>query len=398
MFPKCYVGSIARQIKRIGILSLIAIPLAAQASANPVVSVSMTSDRWLANGTLTFLKQTGYPQGLMKVQGHGALLKDLEFSNGTIEYDINEDGDMEETSGIWFREQNAATAENFYLRPFANCEQTRECMQYGPVRRGRVQWDVYPEYEAAGPIKLKGWNHVKLVISGRRMNAFINGSAQPSLEVGCLAGEADTGSIQLRGNATYANLTIAPGVVDGLPPEAAADPSSQDGRYLRHWRLSPIKSLPGGASPDYGSMPTQSASWEHLDAERKGFVNISRNHGTEDDQPDLAWLKTTIISRGRQVKHVDMGWVRQIWVYANDRLVFSGNNLYYPASAERPPLGRMSLENGAFDLPLEPGVNRIVVATSDMLSIPADHHWGWGFEFWLGDVDGVTLSVGGKNK
>jgi hypothetical protein len=397
MLPKCYPDTLNRHIKRTICLSLSVIPLIVHASTTSAISVPMTSDHWLANGTLTFLTQPGYPNGLMTVKGHGALLKDVEFSDGTIEYDINEDGDDEETSGIWFREQNAETAENFYLRPFANCEQTSQCMQYGPVRRGRVQWDVYPEYEAAGPVHTTGWNHVKLVISGKRMNVFINGATRPSLEVGSLAGEASHGSIQLLGDATYANLTIEPGAVDGLPPEASTDPSDGDGRYVRHWLLSPVTSLPGGTSPDYEKMPSSSESWERLDAERKGFVNISRNHGTQSDQPDLAWLRTKIVSSERQVKHVDIGWARQVWVYDNGRLVFSGNNLYYPASERRKPLGRMSLENGAFDLPLQPGVNDIVIATSDMLGTPADHHWGWGFEFRLGDAAGVTFPVDDKS-
>ena len=39
---------------------------------------------------------------------------------------------------------------------------------------------------------LEGWNHFKLVVSGRRMNVYINNAQQPTLAVGDL----DSSSIE----------------------------------------------------------------------------------------------------------------------------------------------------------------------------------------------------------
>jgi hypothetical protein len=325
----------------------------------------------------------------MRVTGAGATLKNTTFGNGTIEYDINEDGDEQETSGIWFHRQSAEVAEDFYLRPFADCASTAECVQYAPVSRGNVQWDVYPEYEAAAPVKLKGWNHVKLVISGKRMNVFINGETKPSLVVGSLEGGFPTGGVQLRGNALYANLTLAPGAVEGLSEAPLEDPTEADPSYVRHWYLSPILSLPRGQSPAFSAMPLDSASWRPLDAERKGFVNIGRGNGTSQGVPDLAWLKANIESERAQTRHMTIGWVRQIWVYVNGTQVFAGNNVYYPESARTPPLGRLSLANGSFDLPLRKGTNEVEVAISDDLGHV--RHWGWGYQLRLDDTQGVSF-------
>jgi hypothetical protein len=361
----------------VGLAVLAALPLAASAAP-----VGMTPAQWEADG------QVSFADGVMTVKGAGATVKDLQFANGTIEYDINEDGDEDETSGIWFRRQNATTSDYLYLRPFEGCAGSGECIQYAPVVRGKVQWDVYPEYQATGPIHLKGWNHVKLVVSGQRMQMFLNGAASPSLAVGNLEGGAPSGSVQLRGNASYANVAVTPDAVEGLDSAPTVDPTAADPNYVRHWRLSPMSHIAIGQEVQFSEMPA-SAGWERLDAERKGFVNISRAHGTPGGEPDLIWLKTTIHSAREQVKQVQLGFARQVWIFANGKPVYADKNFYYPAAARKQPLGRMAIQNGAFALPLHAGENDIVMAISNDLH--SRGHYGWGFEMRLNDIAGVTL-------
>jgi hypothetical protein len=73
--------------------------------------------------------------------------------------------------------------------------------------------------------------------------------------------------------------------------------------------------------------------------------------------------------------------------------VYADRNSYYPASGRKPPLGRMALDNGGFELPLAAGDNRIDIAISNDLG--SKRHWGWGFEFRLDDLDGVIMPVSG---
>jgi hypothetical protein len=221
------------------------------------------------------------------------------------------------------------------------------------------------------------------------MNVFINGESKPSLAVGSLAGAAAAGAIQLRGDAMFANVRIVPGAVEGLDPAPLKNPLQDDARYVRRWSLSPLARLPRGEETALAAMPGPSAAWESIEAEAKGYVNIARQHGTARGIPDLAWLKTTLVSEHAQVKHVSLGFAREIWIYVNGQRVFADRNLYYPASGRKPPLGRMALDNGGFDLPLRAGANEVVIAISNDLG--AVRHWGWGFEFRLDDVDGVTL-------
>lgn len=370
-------------------LALAAAPLSAISAAAPTQAIDMRAERWEANGEVTFATQEGFARGLMTVKGPGAILKDMLFTNGTIEYDINEDGDEQETSGIWFHQRDKATAEYVYLRPSPDCPGSVECIQYGPVVQDHVQWDVYPEYQASAPVHLQGWNHVKLVISGKRMNVFLNREATPSLQVGNLESDSPSGQIQLRGNATYANLLITPDAVEGLAPAPALDPTAADARYVRHWQLSPASTIAIDTEVVLAEMPSTLAPWERIVAERKGFVNLSRQHGTPRGAPDLIWLKTTITSARAQTKQVALGFARQVWIFANGAPVYVGKNYYYPASARTTPLARLTLDNGAFALPLKAGKNEVIMAISNDLH--SRGHYGWGFAMRLDDVDGVTL-------
>ena len=358
-------------------------------AAMPTGEIEMTADRWEANGSLSFASDADHPHGVMTVRQGGAILKGVTFASGTIEYDIEEAADNQGIAGIWFRQQGTESAENFYLRTESDCPRSIECLQYAPVSHGQVQWEVYPQYEAGAPVHATGWNHVKLVISGQRMNVFVNGQAQPALQVGELAGDAAEGAIQLRGDARFANVRVVPGAIDGLVREATPDPTAGDGRFVRHWQVSPVSTLARGAAPAQGSMPLAAATWEPLDAERGGFVNIARRHATARGTPDLAWLKTTIVSDRTQTKHVRLGWGHEVWIYVGGQLVFADRNVYYPAAQRKPPLGRVALENGSFELPLAAGANEVTIAISDDLG--SKQHWGWGFEMRLDDIDGVRL-------
>ena len=353
--------------------------------------IEMTAERWEANGTLSFASDAAHPHGVLTVKQGGAILKGVAFRSGTLEYDIEEAADNAGIAGLWFRQQGTESAENFYLRVDADCPASIECVQYAPVSHGQVQWEAYPQFEAGAPVHATGWNHVRLVISGQRMNVFVNGQAQPVLQVPELAGDAATGAIQLRGDARFANLRVLPDVVDGLARRATPDPTDADAGLVRHWQVSPVSTLERGASPAFDALPPASAAWEPLDAERGGFVNLARSHGTARGVPDLAWLKTTIVSDRAQVKHVALAMGHEVWVWVGGKLVFADRNLYYPASARKPPLGRVALENGSFDLPLAAGANEVVVAISNDLG--SKQHWGWGLAMRLADIDGVRLKA-----
>ena len=357
-----------------------------RAPAVAPIAVPMTAERWQTKENAEFLRQLGFYRGLMRLNSGNAVLKDTTFSDGTIEFDVNTIG--RGSPGIAFRQQDDDNFELLYLRPDPACPAFRACMQYAPQTHGVLLWDLFPQYQTRAPLRENGWNHVKMVVSGRRMNVFVNDVPSPTLEVGRLEGDAVTGTLRLQGPGTFANLVITPDAVDGLSPEPASDPLGADRGVVRHWRLSPFSALPNGKDATYDDMPATSPEWKTLSTERNGLVNISREYGRPVPQPNraVAWLKTTITSDRKQTKRVDIGWTRELWVFVNGKLVYADKNMFEVEDARKFPDARCSLENGGAMLPLEAGENEIAVAL-------ANDFFGWGMVMRVTDPEGVRLAA-----
>ena len=383
--PRAIVGAVA--------FVLLSLSVAGQAQTTHVsparpadpITIAMTADHWQTKENAEFLRQLGFFHGLMRLNSGTAVLKDSTFSDGTIEFDVNTIG--RGAPGIAFRQQDDSNFELLYLRPDPNCPAFRACVQYAPQTHGVLLWDLFPQYENRAPLRENGWNHIKMVVSGRRMNVFVNDGTSPTLQVGRLEGDAMTGGLRLQGPGTFANLVITPGVVDGLSPEPARDPSDVDHGLVRHWHLSPFSALPSGKDPTYHEMPNASQEWKPITAERNGLINLSRAYGLPVSEPNraVAWLKATITSDKAQTKKVDVGWTRELWVFVNGKLAYADRNLFDQEAARKFPDGRCSLENGSFTLPLEAGDNEVAVAI-------ANNFFGWGLMLRLADQEGVRLA------
>jgi hypothetical protein len=342
----------------------------------------MVADAWQANGNATFITREAFPNGILQVtseseQGFVAL-KNEHFDNGTIEFDIKPVG--EEFPGIRFRQKDGDTAEMLYIRVSPDCPASQDCLQYVPIIKGRVLWDVYPQYQAPAPFRENEWNHIRLVISGKRMDVYVNRQTEPSLRVAHLEGDTSTGTIALEGTAYYANLTLEPGVTDGLDPKAPADPAASDRRYLVRWQATEPVSMSSTEHLGVSNMPSPASGWSPVTADYGGLINLSPHYAPIPKQApaQVIWLRTTLQSDRDQLRHVAVGWLREIWIFANGKAVYSGKNLYNVKGSRKAPDGRLSLENGSFDLPLHKGANEIVVAidanTPDMRG-----RYGWGF-------------------
>ncbi len=352
-------------------------------SAEPI-TIAMTADHWQVKENAEFLRQLGFFHGLMRLNSGDAVLKGVAFSDGTIEFDVNTVG--RGAPGIAFRQQDDGNFELLYLRPDPNCPAFRACIQYAPQTHGVLLWDFFPQYENRAQLRENGWNHIKMVVSGRRMNVFVNDAASPTLQIGRLEGDAVTGGLRLQGPGTFANMVITPRAVEGLAPEPARDPSDGDRGLVRNWHLSTFSALPNGKDPMYDEMPRASQQWKTISAERGGLANLSREYGLPVHEPNraVAWLKTTISSDGRQAKKVEIGWTREVWVFVNGKLIYADKNLFDSEGSRKAPDGRCSLENGTFTLPLDAGDNEVAVAI-------ANNFFGWGLMLRLADSDGVHL-------
>jgi len=370
----------------------IGLPISTAWATQPI-SIAMTESQWQvgnAKEKVAFLQREGFPQGLMELKSGSAALKGLALANGTIEFDIKLTG--EGSPGIRFHQVGRESAEQIYLRPGADCAVSQDCLQYAPIMHGAMLWDAFPQFQRPAPIFPQGWNHFKIVISGRRMNIYVNEAVTPTLFVGRLEGDATDGEIQVSGPATFANFTVTPGQVDGLPPRPVADPTEVDRRYIRNWYVSPFFVLPKGKNPTSAEVPDGSAAWKEVAVERNGLVNLSRVYKTPDPGTlrCVAWLKTSIQSDRDQQKLVSIGWLREIWIFVNGKPVFVGRNFWDPPGPKLKPDGRLSLDNASLKLPLKKGINEIYIAISNEESDSATH-FGWGLELKVADQNGITM-------
>ena len=110
-------------------------------------------------------------------------LKDRNFSNGTIEFDVELIG--RGFPGISFRmSADKKKAENFYIRSFGPVTpEVRTTLQYAAIVDGMSLWDMADEYQAGATINQTGWNHVKLVVSGKQMKVYVNDMTKAALYV-----------------------------------------------------------------------------------------------------------------------------------------------------------------------------------------------------------------------
>ncbi len=352
-------------------------------------AVPLTPEAWQIEGKGAFVPTEGFPHGLLHLDDATAKAKGLTFADGTIDYDAKLLADG--FAAIRFRTQDDRSAEIFYLRPDTECPAADDCIQYVPRVHGVWPWEMYPEYQASAPVVIGAWNHVRLVVSGRRMNVFVNGASTPTLAVGHLESDTRSGGLEFAGPAEFANLTITPGT-GALPPGPAPDPTDHDPNFLRHWEVSPPMTLPYGQAPSLSGMPASPDVWTSIAVERHGLVDLSRRYGSPTDRATgaAAWLRTSITSDRDRNERVSFGFLHEAWVFVNGRMVFTGENLYYPEAKRLAPDGRLSLDNAAFELPLRAGRNEIAIALNNILAV-GHLHYGWGLELRLSDLRGLLL-------
>jgi hypothetical protein len=356
----------------------------ARAATDPAGVIPFTPDRWTLGDGIAVVERRGVqsiqiPQSQNRVE---ALLKDVDFASGTIEFDA--EGTHSMGPAIGFRRRDAKDLELFYLRPRPTCDKDVDCVQYAPFVKGVLLWDIYPELQAPARYVPGQWNRVKLVVSGERLKVWVNGGA-PVLDVARLRGDTSRGGIAFSGPGFLANVTVTPGAVDGLSPKAGPDPTAADRRLVRAWTVSPVVPLAAGAAPDFASRPKAAAAWTPLPAETGGLVNISRRYGLPAGR-SLVWLRTTLKAASATTTRASIGWNDEVWVYVNGTQVYADVNDYLKPELRKKPDGRLSLDNGSFALPLAAGDNEVIVGV-------ANAFFGWGLKLRLDDTTGVTLAA-----
>ncbi|MFC4221489.1 hypothetical protein [Flagellimonas marina] len=323
----------------------------------------------------------------------GLMLKDFDFSTGTIEFDVELKG--RGFPGITFHvDKDTLNSETFYLRYFGKPQpQRRNNMQYAAVVDKVNLWDLTDDYQAAAQLYENQWNHIKLVISENQMRAYVNDMENVALWVPALEGLTKSGGIGLSGDVVYANMVVTPNAIEGIPSSAGYDPTANDSRYLRNWLVSEPINFPFGkdlmkqivVSPGVVIDSTVFGStWKPLQAGQRSMVNLTKKYGgTKQGERRLAWLKTTITSDKMQKKKLNFGFNDEVWVFINGKPLYIDKN-YYGTPGMKEPLGRATIENTIIEIPLQEGENEILIGLTS-------YFYGWGMIARWENNDGISF-------
>lgn len=365
----------------IGLLFLL-LPVCTNAQQKKTeISVPMQAANWdFKPGTVEFLTYKSVPAMKILNSADSAVLKNLDFKDGTIEYDM-EPVDPRFAS-IHFRRASRDENECFYFRTAGSGSEY--AIQYAPFIGGINLWDMLYHYQNIAWFEKDKWNHVKLVVSGKQLRVYVNDTLHPALEVPQLEGNTWHGALSFDGQMIIANLVVKPDQTDGLSPQEGVDITSNDARYLRKWQVSPVIRMPEKIDFSLAFFPDKETPWETIHAERRGLINLTRKFGgTEKRARRLVWLKTTIQSTTEQNLKLNLGFSDEVWVFLNGKYVYVDKNLY-GAPLMKQPDGRCTVENSSFNLPLVKGNNEILVAV-------ANDFYGWGIVAQLDKLTEVVI-------
>lgn len=347
-----------------------------------VKTIELKSESWAFKPqTVEFLEYKSRPAMKLLTSSDLVSARDINFINGTIEYDM-EPLDPRFTS-IYFRWQDSNESECFYFRTErAGKPQAIDAIQYAPFNNGVNLWDMLPHFQTNADFKKDEWNHVKLVISGKQMKVYINNMVHPALWVPMLEGNVTSGTIGFDGKVIISNLILKHNEVEGLSSEAGPDITDFDPRYLRRWQVSEPVTTVKGIDFDDEYFPKAETKWEDISSERLGLINLTRKYGKTDGRR-ITWLKTIIYSDKVQDKILHLGFSDEVWVRINDKPLYLDKNLYNTPMAKKPD-GRCSLENSSILIPLQEGKNQLMIGVSNFF-------YGWGIIARVDNLDGITL-------
>lgn len=331
-------------------------------------------------GTVEFVTYKGKKS--MKLAGNSGpvVVKNLNFKDGTIEFDV-ESILPGFAQSIFFHRKDDKEQEIVYLRVTKIGDAlANEAVQYTPYFDGINMWDMYPQYQAPAPIKKDDWNHMKLVIHGQRMRVYVNDNLIPALEIPQLEGNFNEGTIAFEGASHISNLKIMAGQTEGLSSEPAPDLTDHRSNYIRKWGITQPALLEKGREVTSEGLPEEIAFAQTLTAEREGLINLTRKFGMNQERK-VIWLKAVIESANDQTNNLDLGFSDEVWVFLNSRLVWVDKNLFQQ-DTRKYPKGRISIENTRIPLHLTTGTNELTIAV-------ANDFYGWGIIARLQSTDNL---------
>ena len=313
-----------------------------------------------------------------------AVLKDVEFTNGIIEFDLAVNGERS-YPGIIFRALGDKEYERIYLRPHLS-KVFQNVVQYEGTFNGLDSWQLYygPGKTASATFPLNEWFHVKIEVMDTQARLFISDMEKPVLAITALAHGISKGNLgvwaPLDGSAYFSRFSYR--TDNALKFPAVPEPDNPLG-IITGWEISqPGKLSDADMEILPGAEELKNIKWQKVQSLPSGLVDISRYHGRSGQTPDIIRARTEIVSGKEETKQFAFGYSDMISIFLNGKILFSGNSQYM--SRDGNFQGIVGLNDYIF-LPLKKGKNELMIAVAETFG-------GWGFMFQ--DVNAIYEQPG----
>jgi hypothetical protein len=331
---------------------------------NSVVKVDMLDTKWIVPDGALFEKFDNRHTLLLK--GKRAMVKDLQFANGTIEVDIYANK-KRSFGGIVFRRQNEHM-EEVYMRMHKSSQV--DAVQYTPIFNGESNWQLYREYQAQVTFKNEGWNRLRIEVDHQRAVVFVND--QKVLTIDHLRTEQGSGEIGLFAlfSNRFSNFRVTPKKAIENPQKdtkVAVDPT-----IITKWNIT--KAIPyKGEKLQFKEFEKEEYSTVHTEASGllpiSKYIKKSSSGNFEQNAEDYIIASTTINADENETRLFSFDFSDKIIVYLNGKIYFEGNNSFRAKGVQY--MGHLGMNTNKLYLPLKKGINTIHCVVIDKAN-------GWG--------------------
>lgn len=353
------------------------------AQAQELVSVPFDSDQWeIAGDNTKLVNYKGQPALFAK--GGAAVLNDVAFLNGIIEFDLAI-AENRGFPGVFFRMEDDSNFEEFYVRPHQSGNP--DASQYAPINNGISGWQLYhgEGYSGQMSYEFDTWMPVRLVVKGDKADVYVNDLQTPLLHINDLKRAPFAGGIGVKGSpgdvyfANFRYTTEEPEKLVGhSTPQAPASEIT-----VTRWAVSEAFDeavLDGKTHLEKGM--AKGLQWRTFDTEPSGMINLATT-AVRTDETNTVLARLSLNSNQEQIKKMTFAFSDRIRIYLNGRILYSGRDEF--RSRDYRYLGTI----GNFDdvyLPLEKGQNELLIAVSENFG-------GWALRAEFENKEGLSWST-----
>ncbi|MEC4894911.1 MAG: hypothetical protein SAL07_16945 [Oscillatoria sp. PMC 1051.18] len=346
--------------------------------------IPFDSTRWEINAEESKVENYLGQQSLFLKEGF-AVVKDSNFLDGIIEYDVAFDKARGFIGALW-RIQDLGNYEKFYMRPHQSGNP--DANQYTPVFNEVSGWQLYHGEGFGTPIQypFNEWIHVKIVVSGNQGEIYIDDMNEPALFINDMKRKVEPGKVGLIveefapghfANFTYTSVNNPP--LKKQAPELKPVPPGT----INSWFVS--NAFDGKALESKVTLSAEdreNLTWKKFSTEPMGLLNLAQADSFSEDKNTI-FVRTIINSDSEQIKPLEFGFSDQVKVYINAQLVYSGSDSF--RSRDYRFLGTVGYYDTVY-LQLKPGINELRLAVTE-----ARPRGGWGVKGRFKDTAGISI-------